>query len=110
MVLILRPRSNNHQFNHQLCFVDGRNTVIIPINGKKEQTPNTYSTLVSSARLPSTAEPRPPIPNARPKKSPAISPTFPGTSSVAYTSIAENAEEMMSPITMDNATVRPKET
>ena len=38
---------------------------------------------VASASQPSTAAPRPPMPNAKPKNRPEISPTRPGTSSCA---------------------------
>ena len=39
--------------------------------------------LVASASTPSAAAPRPPIPKARPKNSPEMNPTFPGTNSCA---------------------------
>ena len=38
------------------------------------------------------------MPNARPKNSPEIMPTLPGTSSCAYTRIAENAEARITPM------------
>src|SRR5579863_9841090 len=38
------------------------------------------------------------MPNANPKKSPDIMPTFPGNNSCAYTRIAEKAEARMTPI------------
>ena len=54
--------------------------------------------LVRSASCPSSAAPIPPIPNATPKKRPEMVPIFPGTSSCAYTRIAENAEASTSPM------------
>ena len=81
----------------------------MPINGKKAQALKTNSMLVWSANLPKTAEPKPPIPKARPKNNPAISPTFPGTRSVAYTSIAEKADAMIRPMITDKIAVHNKE-
>ena len=54
--------------------------------------------LVLSARAPKTAEPNPPIPKAKPKNKPETIPTLPGNNSCAYTSMAENAEAMITPI------------
>ena len=55
--------------------------------------------LVRSASAPRTAAPNPAIPKAKPKNRPAIIPTLPGTSSCAYTRIAENADARIRPIT-----------
>jgi hypothetical protein len=55
--------------------------------------------LVESASLPGMAAPIPPMPNANQKNIPEIKPMRSGTSSCAYTSMAENAEEMTKPIT-----------
>ena len=49
---------------------------------------------------PIAAAPMPLTPNIRPKKIPAIMPTLPGTSSCANTTIAENADDITSPITV----------
>src|SRR4051812_10995049 len=54
--------------------------------------------LVRSASQPRTAAPTPPIPNANPKNSPATIPTRLGSSSWAYTMIAENADARIRPI------------
>src|SRR6202012_1104907 len=51
-------------------------------------------------------EPNPPIPKAKPKNNPEIIPILPGISSCAYTSIAENADEIITPIITDNAPVQ----
>ena len=40
----------------------------------------------------------PPMPNAKPKKRPETAPTLPGISSWANTTIAEKAEDNMSPM------------
>src|SRR5690606_40013322 len=45
------------------------------------------------------------MPNAKPKNSPAMVPTLPGTRSVAYTKIAEKADEMITPITIASTAV-----
>ena len=42
----------------------------------------------------------PPAPKAKPKKMPAIMPTRPGTSSCANTTMAEKADDKISPITI----------
>ena len=54
--------------------------------------------LVLSASHPKKADPIPPSPKFSPKNSPAIMPTLSGFNSVAYTSMAENADEITSPI------------
>ena len=63
---------------------------------------------VASAIFPSTADDTPAIPNANPKKIPDTSPTFIGKSSCAYTRIAENADDIISPIITLSATVHSK--
>ena len=70
----------------------------MPISGRKEHTKKICAMLVWSAISPSTADPIPAIPKANPKNRPDIIPTFPGISSVAYTKMAEKAEEIMTPI------------
>ncbi len=62
--------------------------------------------LVRSARAPSRAAPTPPSPKARPKNSPEMRPTFPGTSSWAYTRMAEKAEDSTSPMMTVRAVVQ----
>src|SRR6185503_16423699 len=86
----------------------GRNHVRSPIKGRNEQAKNTNSTLVASASLPSTAEPIPARPKANPKKRPAMSPTFPGTSSMAYTRIAGNADAIIAPMTIESSEIQNK--
>lgn len=54
--------------------------------------------LVLSASHPKNAEPIPPSPKFKPKNRPAIIPILFGFNSVAYTNIAEKAEEITSPI------------
>src|SRR5829696_5994224 len=54
---------------------------------------------VTSASAPSAAAPTPARPNDSPKNSPEIVPTLPGTRSIAYTTIAEEADARVSPIT-----------
>src|SRR5690606_36493593 len=81
-----------------VVLVLGRNIVIIPINSKNAQNSKICCILVLSARLPKMAEPTPATPNANPKHNPAIIPTYPGIKSVAYTKIAENADDIISPI------------
>ena len=54
--------------------------------------------LVLSAKFPINAEPKPPMPKAKPKNRPATKPTFPGINSCAYTKIAEKAEAKIIPI------------
>ena len=70
---------------------------MMPSNGRKALTWKMNPTLVLSASQPKKAEPRPPKPNISPKKMPAISPTLSGIRSVAYTTMEENAEAMISP-------------
>src|ERR1044072_4374187 len=86
----------------------GKKPVIIPSNGKNAHILNTNVKLVSSASFPNKAEPRPPIPKAKPKNNPAIMPTLPGTNSVAYTKIAENADEMIRPMITDSTPLQNK--
>src|SRR5450755_3473119 len=64
--------------------------------------------LVRSASAPNKAEPKPPIPNAKPKNKPDIIPILPGTSSCAYTSMAEKAEASITPIKTDSTLVQNK--
>lgn len=54
---------------------------------------------------PKTAEAIPPMPKAKPKKSPEMSPNLDGSSSCAYTKMAEKAEERIKPIIMLNTHV-----
>ncbi|MNH37841.1 hypothetical protein D3C79_987980 [compost metagenome] len=63
-----------------------------------------------SARCPSSAAPMPPKPNIRPKNTPAIMPTLPGTSSWAKTTMAENAEARMKPMIMLSTPVQNRST
>src|SRR5687768_17076155 len=70
-----------------------------PRAGTNAQTLYTNETLVWSATQPSNNAQMPAKPKARPKNKPEISPTRPGTRSCAYTSIAENADARMTPIT-----------
>ncbi len=65
--------------------------------------------LVWSASAPNSAEPRPPIPKAKPKNNPAIIPTFPGIKSWAYTKIAEKAEARINPINTVSTAVKNSE-
>ena len=65
--------------------------------------------LVLSASMPSTAEPKPPIPNAKPKNNPETIPTLPGNNSCAYTRIAENADAIIMPINMLSTQVKNKD-
>lgn len=62
--------------------------------------------LVLSASIPKTAEPKPPIPNAKPKNNPETVPILPGNNSCAYTRIAEKAEARITPISMLNTHVK----
>ncbi len=48
----------------------------------------------------------PPAPKAKPKKIPAIIPTRPGISSCANTTIAEKADEKISPTSTVSTTVQ----
>ena len=80
-----------------LFCVFGKNPAMMPSNGRKALTWKMNSILVLSASQPKKAEPRPPRPNIRPKKMPAINPTLSGIRSVAYTTMEENAEAMISP-------------
>lgn len=69
----------------------------IPISGKNAQILNTCSIPTLSANQPNIAEPIPPNPKAKPKSKPETSPILPGTNSVAYTTIAENADDNTNP-------------
>src|SRR5690606_6012246 len=91
-----------------VVLVLGRNIVIITINGKNAHNSKICCLLVLSSILPKMAEPTPATPNANPKNNPAIIPTFPGIKSVAYTKIAENAEDIISPIRIAKTTVAVK--
>ena len=62
--------------------------------------------LVLSASHPKKAEPSPPKPNISPKNIPAIIPTLSGIRSVAYTTIDENAEAIISPERKQNIMVQ----
>ena len=64
--------------------------------------------LVLSASHPKKAEPIPPNPKFKPKNKPAIIPTLFGFNSVAYTNIAENADEITNPIITASIIVRVK--
>lgn len=64
-------------------FTSGRNTASTPMSGRNEHSQNTCSMLVTSAITPMAAAPRPPRPKARPKNSPATSPTLVGIRSCA---------------------------
>src|SRR5687768_3996140 len=86
----------------------GSKPVTTPRSGRKAQTLKTKAILVWSARFPRTADPKPPRPKAKPKNKPAIVPTFPGTRSVAYTRIAENAEAMITPMITARTTVQKR--
>ena len=83
-------------FSSFFC-VSGRNPAVTPSSGRKALTWNMNSMLVRSASHPKNADPRPPRPNISPKKMPAISPTLSGIRSVAYTTMDENADAMISP-------------
>ena len=61
----------------------GKKILIMPIKGKNEQIKKTSPILVLSANFPKSAEPKAPIPNANPKKSPDTIPTLPGSNSWA---------------------------
>ena len=61
----------------------GKKPVINPIRGRKAQTLYTKNMLVWSAKIPNTAEPRPPMPKANPKNNPETIPTLPGINSCA---------------------------
>ena len=76
----------------------GRKAVSRPMAGRKAQSWYTVVMLVASARRPRRAAPMPATPKARPKKRPEIAPTRPGTSSWAYTRIAEKAEAITRPM------------
>lgn len=80
----------------------------MPSNGSKVLIRKMYSTLVRSASHPKKADPMPPSPNDNPKNMPATMPTLPGMSSVAYTRMAENAEEMTRPMITESIIVRGK--
>ena len=74
---------NEDDYDALACFVDfrsifGKKTVNSPIRGKKAQSWNTNRMLVRSMSCPSTADPIPPSPKAKPKKRPETRPTFPG--------------------------------
>lgn len=62
--------------------------------------------LVLSASHPKNAEPMPPRPNMRPKKTPEIIPILSGIRSVAYTTIDENADEITRPMMTDRTMVQ----
>ncbi len=79
--LLLSKCDIYHPFTFFLPPISGKNPVNKPIKGKNAQTLNTYCMLVLSANAPSNAEPIPPIPKAKPKNNPAISPTLPGINS-----------------------------
>ena len=64
--------------------------------------------LVWSANTPNSADPTPPIPKAKPKNKPETIPTFPGNNSCAYTSIAEKALAMITPIKTDSTLVQKR--
>src|SRR5690606_9726540 len=61
-----------------------------------------------SARTPNSAEPTPATPQATPKNKPETKPIFPGRSSCAYTRIAENADDKISPTRTLSTTVQNK--
>src|SRR6185437_13156606 len=86
----------------------GKNAVSNPIAGRNEHTLYTNSMPVLSAIQPSTAAPIPPMPNANPKNNPEIIPTFPGTSSCAYTRIAEKADARITPMTTLSTAVQKR--
>src|SRR6202012_4627247 len=88
----------------------GNSPVKILISGKNAHTLKMYTTLVISASLPNNADPNPPMPKAKPKNNPEIIPSLPGTSSVAYTRMAEKADERITPMITDNITVHHKVT
>lgn len=83
--------------SYNLFLILGRNAVTIPIKGKNAQMLNTCSILVTSASEPKIAEPIPPKPNDKPNKSPDTNPILFGMSSVANTTMAENAEDKTKP-------------
>ena len=70
---------------------------MIPSNGRKALTWKMNPMLVLSANQPKKADPKPPKPNISPKNMPAIRPTLSGIRSVAYTTMEENAEAIISP-------------
>ena len=75
----------------------GRNPAMTPSKGRKALAWKMNSMLVLSASHPKKAEPNPPSPNISPKNIPAINPTLSGMRSVAYTTIEEKADAMISP-------------
>ena len=70
----------------------------MPSSGKNAHNRYTNSMPYRSATDPSTAAPMPPMPNAKPKKSPDTAPILPGMSSWANTRIAEKADARISPM------------
>ena len=60
------PPPTSPRFRRRL----GSSAVSNPSNGRNAHTANTCTMLVRSASLPSTAEPMPPMPKAKPKKQP----------------------------------------
>ena len=78
-------------------FRSGKNQVTNPNNGINAQTLYTASIPNLSAILPRTADAMPATPNAKPKKSPEISPNLLGSSSCAYNRIAGKADESIKP-------------
>src|SRR5690242_8178032 len=86
----------------------GKNAASKPTAGRYEQTRYTKLMLVKSASQPRPAAPSPAIPKAKPKQRPEIIPTLPGTSSCAYTTITENAEARIRPITTLRISVQNK--
>lgn len=81
---------------------------MMPKSGNHVLTWKINSILVLSANHPKKAEPMPPSPNINPKKMPAIIPNLSGIKSVAYTTMAENAEAIISPVITAITIVQPK--
>ncbi len=86
-------------------FMSGSSAATMPSRGRSVLTRNTNCMSVISASHPKKAAPMPPRPNDRPKNSPAMVPICAGLSSVAKTSMAENADEITRPTITDSAIV-----
>ena len=63
-----------------------------------------------SANFPRTTEPKAPSPNASPTINPDTIPTFPGTSSCAYTTITLKLLELIKPIHKNSGMTHTSET
>ncbi|CEY36747.1 Uncharacterised protein [Streptococcus pneumoniae] len=81
-----------------------------PINGRQLHNSIINCRLYISANFPRTTAPNAPSPNARPTINPDTIPTFPGTSSCAYTTITLKLLELIKPIHKNNGTTHTSET